>query len=378
MTEPTVREKPGQRVSWFELFYDLIIVAAVGHGSEIFSESPTWRTGIVVALSVTVLFAAWLLTTLNHGVFPGEDPLRRGLVLLQMLALTVAALSIGPHELPTDTGFYALALVLGAICATWAVSRRLRPDGTALTRPVVAGTALGALLLVIAGLLPGEGPFVRSAAALAVVAAVLPLVTVFLSRAVRDGFLDSHHLEERLGLLVLIVLGESFAHLIGSLAGLGEIPNLPFFVLTFLVVFAIWLLYFSSVAEAGLPETAARLRGWLAAHLLLTFGAVAVAASFADLTLVPPGSGASTTQGNWTSLPMAYVVIALAILAALSGAQRAIVRAHLVTIGVLLALAIADIVVWDSEARSATALGALVLLADAAVVSAIRRRAGGG
>ena len=356
-------------MSWFELFYDLIIIAAVGHGSEVFGKSPTWGTGVVIAVSVIVLFVVWLLTTLDHGIFPGEHPLRGALVLVQMLAITIAALSIGEQGLPTDVGFVALAVALASICGMWALTQHARPDGPSLARPVILGTGAGAALMLVAGLVQDDSAAAPVLAALGIAAAAIPVVTVFLARATRDGIVDADHLEERLGLFILIMLGESFAHLIADLAEKPSIPNPVFFVLTFVVVFAIWMLYRASVATTRLPVTARGLRLWLGAHLVLAFGAVSVATSFADLSLTPMESVGGGGHGPWTALPLAYVMVALLMLAAVAHAPRSVLLAHTASLAGLVVLVLLDLLGIVTQTSPLIMLGAAITIADAIVVT---------
>ena len=37
----------------------------------------------------------WLLTVVSHNLYPGDDTVRRFLVLVQMVALVIASLSLG-------------------------------------------------------------------------------------------------------------------------------------------------------------------------------------------------------------------------------------------------------------------------------------------
>ena len=58
---------------------------------------------------------------------------------------------------------------------------------------------------------------------------------------------------------------------------------------TFVVVFAVWSLYFSSVVPAGMPSGPWRLRAWYVMHWPLMFGAVGAAAGFSMVMLIPFG-----------------------------------------------------------------------------------------
>jgi low temperature requirement protein LtrA len=169
---------------------------------------------------------------------------------------------------------------------------------------------------------------------------------------------------------VIIVLGEAFVSLVTALGGLSAIPNPLFFVLTFLVVFAIWTLYFSSVVTVELPRRPGRLRLWLLTHWLLMFGAVGAAAGFSAVTLVPFGEDSSKAASEWTTLPLAFVMVALTLLAWLgSGAVTRLVRVHAATAVVLVVLSFVGVVVTPRGENWEIALGSIVVLADAILTS---------
>lgn len=369
------RRATSDRVSWLELFYDLVVIASVGRGSEIFSASPTWGTGAIIGVSVIVLFVVWLLTTLNHGLFPGDHPARAALILVQMLALTVAALSIGESGLPTDVGLISLGIAFASICGMWILTRAWEPAGSALSGPVIAGSGLGAVLLVVAGLQPDDGTLARIIMALGIAVAGLPVVTVFIGRAARLNALDGHHLQERLSLFVLIMLGESFVHLASDLAGKASIPSPLFLVLTFLVVFAIWVLYRASTQGRDLPASASALRWWLVAHLVLAFGAVSVSTSFAELTLTPVELSGASDHTPWTALPLAYVIVAMLMLGAVARVPRPVMVTHAVALAGLLILVLLDLLGIVEASNVLVAIGAVFVMADAVVVTAWHRDA---
>ncbi len=372
-------EREHQRVGWFELFYDLVIVAAVGNGAHVFGEHPTWETGGWIAVTFLVMFLLWLLTVLVNNTAPGDHPWRRLLILLQMLAVVVACLSVGREEgLPDSVGFVALAVAFGSIALVYALVDHPDPRVRADARVISASTALSAVVLLVgagvSGPWGGEGtiaPLLLLGAGIA--CAGLPLLTVVLGRASRDGRLDSEHLSERVGQLVLIVLGESFVSLVATLGGKPEIPNPFFFVLTFAVVFAIWSIYFSTVMPGGVPtRQPGRLRTWLALHWLLMFGAVGAASGFATLAVVPFATINQGLASAWTPAPLLYVMIALAGLAALAG-ERRLLPLHGVACAILLVLVVVQLTVAQGGRAWEIALGAVVVIVDAIVSVRVMR-----
>ena len=384
MTGPDIgveaQGRPHQRVGWFELFYDLVIVAAVGNGAHLFVEDPTWENGAWIALTFFVMFALWLLTVLNNNLYPGDHPWRRVLVLVQMLALVVACLSIGRTEgLPDSMGFIALAVAFGTIALIFLLATGASGAHGADRRDAVlvaASTGIGGLVLVSGALFPEVPEGQWDPALLVLVAglliATLPAFTLVLGRLCRAGQIDGEHLSERIGQLVIIILGESFVSLVATLGGKPAIPNPFFFVVTFAVVFSIWTIYFSSVLPAGVPERAGRLRAWLALHWLLMFGAVGAASGFAALTVVSFSALDQGSASAWTPAPLLYVMVALAGLTWLSRTRR-LVWLHASTAGVLLVLVLVRLTVSQEGSSWEIAVGALVVVGDAVASALIER-----
>ena len=372
-----------QVVTWFELFYDLIIVAAVSQAGKVFVKSPDWDTSALITAAVLVLFTVWLLTTLSHGTFPGEHVVRRVLVLVQMFAIIVAALAVGKHGLPNGVGFASLAVAFASLAVLYAVHGP-RGDGLrAVSRRVAVALAIAAAAFVgcaVAARTLTSAQAVHVAPLLIVVGIAIVAVPVlfwFLGAAVRNDRIDLHHIEERFGLLVIIVLGESFINLIGVLGFKGYIPSPVFFVLTFVVTYAVWSVYFSSVLPAGTPTTARGLRAWAAGHALLVLAWVAVASAFSDLTLTAFEAAHDGAEGRWSPLPMLAVVVALALLTRLARAtDPAMLRVHLIAIGLLVALTLGDLFLTAQELPWFTLLAALVLLGDAIACTVLRMRGG--
>jgi low temperature requirement protein LtrA len=360
---------PHQRVGWFELFYDLVIVAAVGYTGHTFAADPSWGLGLWIAAWTLIMFVLWLLTTLGNNLVPIDSALRRSLGLLQMLALVIAALgTVADEGLSNATGFGALAVAFGSVCATFVMLKPADPRVRRQVRVLAWGSGLAALVLGLGLLLPDDAEWTVTGAptwiiTLGVAAAAIPLFVV-VGRC--SGLLDPEHLGERLGQLVIIVLGEAFVGLVSTLGGRSSIPNPVYFVLTFLVVFAIWTLYFSSVMPAGVPTRAGRLRAWLLMHVLLMFGAIGAAAVFSSLTLVTFGDeSASLVEGaEWTTLPLFFVLVALASMTWIAaGRLTLLVRIYLAAAGLLLAMAVIGVLVtsgggaWENVAGSVIVIG---------------------
>ncbi|MBU6244106.1 MAG: low temperature requirement protein A [Actinomycetales bacterium] len=375
------QESSGQRVIWFELFYDLIIVAAVALVGKVFIKSPDWNTTFLVVTSLLVLFAIWLLTTLSHSLFPANDPVRMLLVLVQMMLLSISVLSLGKTGLPTWSGFAAAGAAFLTITLIFARHARRAASLAPVARSIVIVSASGAGLLCVSGLLSAwltsrqSSQLAPVLIVIALVALLIPMTTVVVTKVASSGGLDPHHLQERFGLFVIIVLGESFVGLLASLGNVGSIPSPPFFILTFIVAFSIWSIYFSAVIPHGFPRTPNRLRSWMLGHALLVLSIVAVAVEFADLTLEEYGQSLVAPHGTWTAMPMLGVMTAITILSyALPTCPQAMRRLQAATAAILLMLTVADYVIADLPANASGLAGGLLLAADAAATAIVARR----
>lgn len=363
--------EPGLRVSWFELFYDLIVVASVSHGSHVFGEHPSWGMGTWLAASLVLLMTFWLLTMLSHNLYPGEDTPRRFLIFVQMIALIVASLSLGRGEegLPDSVGFAALSVAFLSIALLyWRCSRRY-PDGPRAARVLAPWTLLAAVVMAIGVALPSDDgagtTLITWVFVIGMLCGILPMVFIVLNRRTSAEQINAEHLGERMGQLVLIVLGESFVSLVIGLSSQSRIPNPWYFLLDFVVVFSIWTLYFTCVVPAGVPSSAGRLRAWLGLHVIFIFGAIAAAGGFAALTLIP-FSSEPTAKGFWTPLPLLYIMIGLLGLSILAGRPRAERVLETVTVVALIGLSATAIWVVPDQARWLTLVAAVLLIGNAA------------
>lgn len=366
------------RVGRFELFYDLVVVASVSYGSKIYVARPTWGTGTWLFMSLVVLMTFWLLTTLSHNLFPREDAVRRLLVLVQMMGIIVASLALGRSDggLPDAVGLAALAVSFTSIALVYL--RCWRQGGTSAARILTLSSFAAASVMVCGFLVARFGsssaePSLIWILLLGLACGVLPMLFLVLNQRTSAKEIDNEHLAERMGQLILIVLGESFISLIFDLSGLTSIPNPLYFVIDFAVVFSIWTVYFSGVLPCGVPHSAWRLRAWILLHCLLMFGAIAAAGSFAALTVLP-SAGEPGGEGYFTPLPLFYVMVALVGLSVLGHRQRAAWGIDSAVTGILAILSALALWVVPDLAGDLTLIAAAIVVIDAGIGALMARR----
>lgn len=366
------------RVGWFELFYDLVVVASVSLGSHVYAASPSWGMGTWLAASLFMLMTFWLLTVMSHNLYPGQDIPRRLLIVVQMVAVIIASLSLGRGEegLPDDVGFGALVIAFGSLALVYLRNDRLAAgDGSRTARTLALACGVSAVIMLVGVFLPDSGGMLDNpltwAFVLGLLVTAVPMVLIVFGREHVAGRVNVDHLNERFGQLVLIVLGESFISLVYGLADKSMIPNPTYFIVDFIVVFAIWTLYFTYVLPAGVPQTPARLRAWIAFQYVLLFGAIASAAGLAALTLIPFG-GSDDGPAYWTPLPFFYVMLGILGLRLCGKGLRSGVPLIVAATALLGLLAAISLWVVPAAAQWLTMVGAGVVAAVA--VAGIPRR----
>ena len=258
-------------VSWFELFYDLVVVAAVNITNDKYLEHPSGSTAILGMLGLTALCWVWFVTTLGNNVYPELSTTRRVLMLVQMVAFMVAALGVdfaGEADSARGLLMYGVAL---AVAATLILLATRGSTKAPLGRLSIL-TAVGAVICIVAGLV--APPVLWPYLVLALVLGIAPLLAGGRQQSGQGFVLRADHMRERLGLFVLIILGDGFLLLVQSLAQHGSIPNLGVFAMTFAISFSLWWIYFGSTFSQRDTTARPHWRLTLLAHLTLVFGMI--------------------------------------------------------------------------------------------------------
>jgi low temperature requirement protein LtrA len=161
--------------------------------------------------------------------------------------------------------------------------------------------------------------------------------------------LHEEHLVERLGLLTIIVCGESFVK-VSLLASEGNLEQLDLIVLgaLFILVFSMWWSYFDDIPDAGLPPSLTRMRGWVVGHLFLQIYLVGVAVGFSKLLRLDLDHNVDFDKVLLVVGPLIGVYLALAWIGA--STRRVPVRPLLaLRLGSALVLVPIGILVWKVD-----------------------------
>jgi low temperature requirement protein LtrA len=308
-----------RRVTFLELFFDLVFVVVISQLAHRLAERPSWSgVGWFVFLFYAV-WSSWINGTLYHDLHSTDDVSVRVFTFAQMLAVAVMAVFIG--DVPGGgSGGFALAYAANTFLLVILWFRTGLNDPTHRPASVPYSTAyfLSAALFVASVRLNEPGRYWLWATGLLI--EVLGLITAFhrwTPPASQDGeavVATTPSLIERLGLFVIIVLGEV---IVGAVNGMAEITPLDLDgivigLLGVLVAIGLWWIYFDLISHRS--PISRRTQLWLHLHLPLV---IAMAAGGAGvLNTVEHAAEPLPAEVRWLlvgSLGVAVLSVALII-----------------------------------------------------------------
>ena len=314
---PTAHEEMARPVGWIELFYDLVMVAAVIVFSTKVSKDLTVDTTVWFILVFAMLWWMWLSTTLVLNVRRVEDAVVDVIVAVEMFAITLMTIIVADYD-RTRRIFVSPTYALIVACVA-ALNEWLRRRGPASTRRYAARRRniylVSAVFWVIGGIAPS--PWHGIAWLAAGVIMVLPLTARGLNGGVQVPNLDTEHLSERFALLTMLVIGESFVKvaLTASSTPVHEI-NLIVLPLEVVVIFALWLAYFLDVAPDGMPGGLVARRAWILSHLVLAIGLVGLAIGLGRFITLQDLSQLTDLDAYLLAVPVAIIFLSIATMVA--------------------------------------------------------------
>jgi low temperature requirement protein LtrA len=266
----------GRRVTWLELFFDLVFVAAVAQAATHLRDDYSPAGLVRFALLFVLIWWAWLGHTTFSTRFDTDDVVQRGLTALQLFLVAVMAINATGALVSGDSAGFAGAysLMRFVLAGQFLRARRVRRARRLTTRYALSCGAAAALWLLSA-FLDAPERFIVWALAL-VIDVGTPLVT---TPHLVDVPHDAAHLPERYGLFSIILMGESMA---AVMAGMGHqeywsVRAASAAIGGIAAIFAVWWTYFDGVDATAHRRVqtmadAARFHLWSYAHLPLYLG----------------------------------------------------------------------------------------------------------
>ncbi|CAN5730637.1 hypothetical protein BH23DEI1_BH23DEI1_21170 [soil metagenome] len=309
-----------RKISWLELFYDLIYVATIIQLGNLLADDPTPRGATLFVFLFVPIWWSWTGMMFFFNRFVVDDAVHRVLVFAQMFAIANLAISVTGAYGETSAAFaLSYAAVRFILVVLYVRAWGAVPDARPLIRRYALGFSFAATFWVVSAFVPEPYRY-----AFWLVGLALEFYVPLSAGSRRLQHLlppDREHVAERYGLFTIIVLGESFIKVVGGLADHGvTLDALVLSGLGFVVAASLWWLYFDG-AHAAIHTTTARARyAWIYGHLPLTIGITSVGVALKKLAVLPMGDGVSDTV-RW--LFGGAVIVCLLAFAMLDGVKAA-------------------------------------------------------
>ena len=286
---------PQRAVDWYELFFDLVFVAVIALSARAIEHEPGVGTVLAFLLLFFPLWWAWVNLMIANNLYGSRFTMVGPLVVVSMPGAAAMAIAIS-QGVEEHGQLYALgaAWIRVVLLMIWLIPFMKKIVAVPLWRPLAYNLGTAALWL-ISLLLPV--PWRYWIWALAVVAEVFLL-------AWRRGFsfdvyerIAIPHLLERIGLFIVIVLGEAVYLVVTGLAEHRSLPGAT----AGIGGFVICALLARAFYRWGGPSTE---RGLAAARLRHSYGAMRDAVMYfpfiavAALTLLAASLGSAVSLAH--------------------------------------------------------------------------------
>ncbi len=254
----------GKRVSFVELYLDLVFVLAVGQLAHLIAAEPEMQSVWIALGLFFTLWWTWIGFAVLYNRQGGDEPTQRLLFLIGSVPAGVAAVAIEPASTGDITAFaLSLALIRLVLAGAHVV---LHGGVTDLLRQrITRAYLISAGLFLISIVAPAPFCYVLWAIAIGVESnATLAEDREAAHRLRRDRdfsalqpadpaeALDAHHFAERFGLFLIIMLGEVLVEA-GQVAGHVEgFTAWASLAAAMVLAAGLWWLYFDSAAEVNL------------------------------------------------------------------------------------------------------------------------------
>lgn len=359
------------RVGFVELFFDLVFVFAITQISHTLLEHLTWMGALQAAMMLGAIWWAWIDTSwITNWLDPERAPVRIMLFALMAAGLVLSTSLPGAFAekgLIFAVAFAALQVGRG-LFALWAVRRDAALKAN--FQRICVWAIGGAVLWIAGGLAEGQTRLLIWLIALLAefAAPALYFWVPGLGRSTTaDWQVEGGHIAERVGLFIIICLGETLLVTGATFAGLiWTVPVDLAFATAFLSTLAMWWIYFSAshdaasdqIAHAADPGRIAR-AGYTYGPILIVAGIVVTAVGDELLLAHPEGHVSPEAAAVLIGGPLLFMVGSLTAKYAVWGKWSPVRMA-----GVVGLAALSLIVPYVTPlALAASATGALIAVA---------------
>lgn len=272
-----------QKVSWLELFFDLIFVTSFDQLAKRLGDSFALENIIIFLLMFAALWSVWSGNTLFASRFGNQTRIYRWGTLVELLTLGVLSLTLR-SDLAHTGWLFAAAYAFNrfTLVGMYLLLARQEPGAARYAQVMATGLALSGVLWLLS--IPTAGTLTLTLWGLAL--AVTVLTPVMARRYHHDALPHHEHLPERVGLLQIVALGGIVTEVVvgGRQQEMTVTSQLPT-MLALVTCIGMFRLYFDQartlpVLMSNLQSRGGTLMGWLYSHLPLTIAIMMVGVGF--------------------------------------------------------------------------------------------------
>ena len=236
-----------RRVSWLELFYDLVYVIAIARVTHHLAAHISVDAFMEYAFLFVMIFWGWLNGSLYHDIHGNEGLRTRLLTLWQMMIIAAFAITI---DQPEGVRYVNMTIVLMImqlfITYIWWAVGFYDKSHRYYNRPytifyVISFVLMGVTLFV-------EPTWFKWILPLIVICNYVPPFISYVLMSRTTTTLDlSESMAERLGLFTIIVFGELVLGVVNGISAIEELHISAWvnFALAIAIVFSLWWLFFT-------------------------------------------------------------------------------------------------------------------------------------
>lgn len=240
---------PNRHATWLELFFDLIFVVTIGDVTHILSHTHEGHLDPLQFSKFVLIFIPlwwiWVSHTKYANRFDADDRQHRLATLFIMFLLIIISGLIGERFLASfDAIVVCYAGAKYIIALMYFVSKHRHKESVELTTAVGLVIVAGATISLASILFPA--PWRYAVFYLGILFDMIAFL-IFLRRPLQSIPVHTEHLIERVGLLTIILLGESVSSLSTGLANISwTVERLLTAATGFVMISSIWWVYFDS------------------------------------------------------------------------------------------------------------------------------------
>ena len=254
------RELEEMKTTWYELFVDLVYVATISKASYLITTGGyNWTAFFHFFLVYSAIYSHWMVFSMYNNMFYHDDLYYKMFCYFMTCTLVIMSVSTGyafdPVDAANTSDIFIVAFLISKLTlliSIFYLYYHMPKFRSALTRFYIIGQIVPSLLYIPVIFLDGDSKLIMWG-----VASIAPFVSPFLnflfpySETERRIAVNIEHLTERLGLLVVIVLGEIvfafiYDHPISTFTG-----DIGLVLLCFLITSNLFYLYFNDYMLRG-------------------------------------------------------------------------------------------------------------------------------